>query len=278
MKKTAVILAALLLAQPALAHDTHADATYMANEAVLVVQGDLKIMFDPFYSNGFGTYPEVPDDMMKKVMAQTVPFDGIDGIFVSHVHGDHFDGPKVYDYMKINRDVHVFLPEKGASYIRELAREEDHILKRLVSFKLSEGGDPQKQVRGDLEVDAVRIPHSGWPTGRRDINNIVFRVTLDGGVTVMHMGDADVNDQHYVPHEDHWRAKHTHQAFPPYWYFGNEEGRTILSERLKVGHATGVHVPIKLPRGLAESGYDYFSKPGESRVIYLPVPKEKPAE
>ena len=59
MRILAFIIATFMLVMPAApvsAHDTHADATYMANEAVLVVQGDLKIMFDPFYSSGFGTY------------------------------------------------------------------------------------------------------------------------------------------------------------------------------------------------------------------------------
>jgi len=173
----------------------------------------------------------------------------------------------------------VFLPEQGAKVIRELAAEDDQILGRIVAFELTEGGKPKSAEKNGLKVDAVRIPHAGWPApARKDINNIVFRVTLGGGVTVMHMGDADINDQHYAPHEDHWRAKHTHQAFPPYWYFGNEEGRSILTKRLKVGHATGVHVPIKVPSGLASSDYDYFSKPGESRIIYLPDPNELPKE
>lgn len=272
MKKLSLILATLLMSTPAMAHDTHADATYMANEAVLIAQGDLKIMFDPFFTSGFGTYPEVPDEMMAKVVAQSAPFDGVDGIFVSHVHRDHFDGNKVFAYMQKNRDVNVFLPDQGMELLRQLAADDEQILNRLIPFALSEGGDPIKVIKNGLEVDAVRIPHSGWPRPeRKDVNNIVFRVTLADGVTVMHMGDADINDDHYAPHEDHWRAKHTHQAFPPYWYFGNEEGRSILTKRLQVGHATGIHVPIKVPGGLEK--YDYFSKPGESRVIYLPAPE-----
>ena len=63
LKHFALILVAAFLAMPAQAHDTHADATYMANEAVLVVQGETKVMFDPFYASGLGTYPEVPDEM-----------------------------------------------------------------------------------------------------------------------------------------------------------------------------------------------------------------------
>ncbi len=271
MKRITTLIAPLLLAAPISAHDVtqHADATYMANEAVLIAQGETKIMFDPFYATGFGTYREVPGDMMAKVMSQTAPFDGIDGVFVSHVHGDHFDGQKVYAYMQVNRDVLIFLPEQGAKLLRELAGGDPQILRRLVPFELTEGGDPMTIVKGDLYIDAVRIPHSGWPRkDRKDINNILFRVTLDNGVTVMHMGDADINDDHYAPYTDHWAARQTEHAFPPYWYFGNDEGRKILKERLKVKAATGVHVPIRVPRGL--ENFDYFSKPGESRVISLP--------
>lgn len=275
MKKATLILSSLCfaLAVPATAHETHADATYMANEAVLVVQGETKIMFDPFFANGFNNYQLVPDAMKTKVMQQAAPFDGIDAILVSHVHGDHFDAGETVDYMKANTDVNVFISAQGAEQLRELI-DDKSITDRIVPFALEEGDKPIKVTRGDITADAVRIPHSGWPSGRRNINNIVFRVTLDDGVTVMHMGDADVNDDHYAPYERHWREKHTHQAFPPYWFFGNEEGRTILTKRLKVGHSTGVHVPVKVPGGLARSDFDYFSKPGEVRIITLTAPKE----
>jgi len=261
------------LSAPAAAHDTHADATYMANEAVLVTQGELKIMFDPFYQTGFGTYPEIPEAMMAKVTAQIPPFDSIDAIFFSHVHGDHFDGPKLLAYMKTNTAVNAFMPEQGARLVRDLAEDNTQIKDRIIAFELAEGDAPITVTKGAITAEAVRIPHSGWPTGRRDINNILFRVSLADGVTVMHMGDADINDIHYAPYEDHWDARQTHHAFPPYWYLMSKDGRTILTERLKVGGATGIHVPIRLPRGL--SAYDYFSKPGESRVVHLPVPEEE---
>jgi L-ascorbate metabolism protein UlaG (beta-lactamase superfamily) len=274
MRKLLLSLAALSFAVPATAHETHADATYMANEAVLVVQGDTKIMFDPFFASGFNNYQLVPAEMKAKVMAQQTPFDGIDGVFVSHVHGDHFDADETMAYMEINTEVNVFISEQGGAQLRALS-DDKQILDRIVPFALTEGGDPISAIRGDLNVDAVRIPHSGWPSGRRDINNIVFRVTLDDGITVMHMGDADVNDDHYAPYEDHWRSTYTNHAFPPYWYFGAKEGEAILTKRLKVGASTGIHVPIKVPGGLARSDYDYFSKPGEVRMITLPEPKEK---
>jgi len=259
-----------VLAPNTFAHDDHADATYIANEGVLVVQGDLKVMFDPFFVSGFGTYTEVPENMLNKIKSQSPPFDGIDAIFVSHVHSDHFDAKAMFSYLNVNKKAMVFLPEKGAQQLMELAGEgANNFKERVIAFDLKEGGKPKTISKGDITVDAVRIPHSGWPESRRDVNNIVFRVTLANGVTVAHLGDADTNDAHYLPYAAHWGKRSVDHAFPPYWYLNNQTGQSILKNRIRATAVTGVHVPIEVPQALIESGFDYFSKPGESRVIQI---------
>ncbi len=50
----------------------------------------------------------------------------------------------------------------------------------------------------------IRIPHAGWPE-RASVSNLVFRITLDNNVTIMHMGDADSNDEHFQPYKDYWQ-------------------------------------------------------------------------
>jgi len=249
------------------AHDKTGQALYMANEAVMVSSGETRIMFDPFFATGFGTYAEVPGPMMAQVMAQQAPFDGVDAIFISHVHGDHFDGKKVHAYLQVNRTVKIYLPEQGASYLREAAGEDGQILERIIAFALAEGDPPKIVSNENLEIGAVRIPHSGWPTGRRDVNNIAFRVTLEGGVTVMHMGDADVNDVHYALYDDHWQERATDLAMPPYWMVTSRTGQKILTQRLNVKEAIGIHVPKKRPMDLLLSGEDYFYEPGDTREI-----------
>ena len=81
------------------------------------------------------------------------------------------------------------------------------------------------------------------------------------------MGDADPRRQHFIPHKEHWAAKRTDTAFPPYWFLTSLQGRNILSDDMNVAKSTGVHVPLKIPTDLKESGQDYFSKPGETREI-----------
>jgi len=99
------------------------------------------------------------------------------------------------------------------------------------------------------------------------LQNMVYRVSLDGGTTVMHMGDADVNDAHYAPFDDHWQKQITDTAFPPYWFLTSETGQTILKDRLNTKRVIGVHVPLNEPQDLKDSGQDYFSVSGDTRPL-----------
>jgi len=137
---------------------------------------------------------------------------------------------------------------------------------RFVPMGLEYGQDPLTVAFDGLQVEAVRIPHAGGPA-RRALENLVYRVTLDGAATVMHMGDADPALEHYAPFSDHWAAQKTDTAFPPYWFFLSPDGVTIVDETLNADRAIGVHVPVQLPADLAASGREYFAEPGEVRAL-----------
>lgn len=256
-----------LTALPTSAHETHADATYLANEAILVSQGDVKILFDPFFPSGFGTYQEVSPEMRSAIMKNEAPFGGIDAVFVSHVHPDHFSATDMVAYMEANKSVHLFVSTQGVEMMGEETSKQNEIFKRVHGIALKNGDAPKTITVGKIKAETVRIPHSGWPTRMENVSNLVFRVTLDSAVTVIHMGDADVNDDHFSPHNAHWQARTTDHAFPPYWFLGSDKGNTIATTRINAKKATGIHVPIIVPTELTSGTHDYFSKPGESRVI-----------
>ena len=132
-----------------------------------------------------------------------------------------------------------------------------------------EAGDTAEAITiGEITAAAVRIPHAGWPApARASIQNMVYRVTLGDGATVIHMGDADPRRQHFIPHKDHWAEQRTDTAFPPYWFLTSLQGRNILEDDMNVEKSIGIHVPLKIPADLKESGQDYFSVSGETREI-----------
>ncbi|MDJ0920086.1 MAG: MBL fold metallo-hydrolase [Henriciella sp.] len=267
--KTIVFLALTLGHLSAAAHEhghTGAEATYLGNEAIMVTEDGAKILFDPLFPNGFGIYQMVPSDMRSALMAGEAPYDNVDAIFVSHMHADHFEVGAVIAYLERHLETRLYAPQQAVELMKVETDPDSAIFDRVIGIGLERLDTPETYTLGDIQIDAVRIPHAGWP-GRAEISNLVFRATLPDGTTVMHMGDADPNLVHFEPYEDHWNAKRTDTAFPPYWFFLGGDGPLILSQTLNAKTAVGVHVPMVVPADLIASGADYLSVPGETRAV-----------
>lgn len=281
--KSLALTAALFLTLPqmAAAHgDTHqsgdhqeseaqaAQAHYLANSAVLITEGETKVLFDPLFHNNFGQYQLVPDDVRAAIFASSGPFAGVDAVFISHAHGDHFNAGDANQYLSQNSDVRFIAPQQAIDNMKKHEGWSEAFTSRITAVNLEYGDAPVTIKVGDITATAVRIPHAGWPDPRRvSVQNMVYRVSIDGGATVMHMGDADPREQHYTPFANHWQAKQTDTAFPPYWFFLSDGGTDILTNTLNVQDAVGVHVPIKVPQSLQDSGAQYFSTLGEIRAV-----------
>ena len=231
----------------------------------MVRDGQSTILFDPLYPNGFGTYQMVPEATRQALMAGDAPYEQVDAIFISHMHPDHFSVDEVILYLERHKQVRLYAPSQAVEWMREEAKN-DAIFERVIAVPLERLAAPLTYQEGELVIDVVRIPHAGWP-GRADVSNLVWRVTLTEGVTVMHLGDADPDDAHFAAHADHWTATRTDVAYPPYWFFLSQDGQRIVDSRLNAKTATGVHVPIKLPPDLFVSGQDFLHKPGETRTL-----------
>lgn len=239
--------------------------TYLGNEGIMVSDGHTRILFDPLFPNGFGTYQMVPEHMRDAIMAGEAPYHDVDAIFISHMHPDHFSVGEIIAYLEAHERVQFYAPAQAVDWMREETTNEA-IFERVTGVPLERLDAPLSYRHGTLDIDVVRIPHAGWP-GRADVSNLVWRVTLEDGITVMHLGDADPNDFHYSPHAEHWRETTTTMAYPPYWFFTSGDGPMILETRLNAQAATGIHVPINLPADLFISGADFFHDPGETRQL-----------
>lgn len=247
------------------AHEHSAIATYLGNEGIMVQNGESKIIFDPFFHNNYNHYQLVPEEIRQALFKNKPPYDNIDAIFISHAHGDHFAADDMLKFLKAHPKAKLIAPQQAIDKIIALENSES-VIKQTLAVKLNRGDAPKTLKLDDLLIEAVRIPHAGWP-GRAEISNLVFRVTLGKTVTVMHMGDADPNDEHFKPYKDYWQKNLTNTAFPPYWFFTSEDGQIILDERINAEKHIGVHVPVKVPVDLEMTGEMYFSKPSEHKSI-----------
>ncbi len=264
-----------LLVIPCWAADAGADAEarYIANMGVMIEHGATRVLFDPLFKNDFDTYDPVPPGIEASLLAGEEPWDGIDAVFVSHYHGDHFDPQTMLSLLRAQPAIRLFAPEQAALAIRELVDEqEDEVLERIEGLALA-NGEPAVDIEIDsLFIEAIRVPHAGWPNRHAHVENLVFRGTLDNSATVMHLGDADTVDEHYAVQAGHWEERHTHFAMPPYWFFLSGDGRRILETRIRADHAIGMHVPTEVPDDASArppelQDADLFTRPGETRAI-----------
>jgi len=243
----------------------HSELIYLGNEGILIKKGKTKILFDPFFHNDYGVYQLVPDDIKRAILNGQAPYDQISLLLISHAHEDHFSVDIVLSYLAKHPNVVLIAPEQAIEQLEALGLAKS-IRSRIVEINLEYGEDAKQVKVSGLNVEAIRIAHAGWPA-RKEVQNLVYRVTLENELTVMHMGDADPQMEHFEPYQKHWLAKRTDTAFPPYWFYSSPQGIKILQETINSKKSIGIHVPKKVPESLIRSGFDYLSIPGELRNI-----------
>lgn len=245
---------------------------YLANEAVMVTRGETKILFDPLFNESFGQYQLVPDAVRAAIFAGEPPYDGIDAIFVSHYHDDHFSPSDMLQLLRLQPQVRLYAPAQASVALQDLATAADEtLMTRVTGLDLAYQDAPVTIRADNLEIGAARIPHAGWPTARTDVQNIAFRVVLDESGTVLHLGDADPRLVHFASASEYWQAREIDLALPPYWFFSSAEGNEILAKRLRALRSIGIHVPQRfsdpssVPPALKD--YELFTRPGETRAF-----------
>jgi L-ascorbate metabolism protein UlaG (beta-lactamase superfamily) len=267
---SSILLIATLNADVCLGDDPETGrATYIANEGVMVELGQTRVLFDPLFRYPHDYYQAIPAEMEQSIIAGSGIFEGIDAVFISHYHADHFSPEMILQLMRSQNKVALFAPGQAVSALYRVAGPDDQeSFARITSLDLAYGDSPKLIEFDDITVEAVLIPHSGWPKVHQNVENLSFRVTLENDLTVVHMGDADPNKRHFSDHEEYWSKRKTDAAFPPYWFFLAPGGRDILDHYIKPARVVGTHIPADPSNRDAElAGFDIFTQPGETREL-----------
>lgn len=70
--KRLIVLLWLTILSPSIVLAHQSSAIYVANEAVLISNGQNKVLFDPFFHQAFGTYQLVPADTKQAIFQSLV--------------------------------------------------------------------------------------------------------------------------------------------------------------------------------------------------------------
>lgn len=245
------------------------EVTYLGNEGLLVSKAKHKILFDPFFHNAFDSLQLVPKSIARAIMKGQKPYDGVELIFVSHAHEDHFSAIDMKRFLRAYRNAKLIAPKQAVEELAALPGTAG-LMSQVIAVDLNFGDAPWQTRIGDIQIEAVRIAHKGWPE-RKDIENLVFRVTIENTpgdkLTVMHLGDADPDAIHFTPFAPFWQKQRTDTAFPPYWFYLSAEGNQILDRQINSARSIGIHVPVEVPDELRATGKPFFTRPADKRTL-----------
>lgn len=252
------------------------NAGVMTQHAAIGDSGGAKFLFDPLYDDHFGSLAELTPDLIEAIIAGAPPYDGVDAVFVSHAHGDHFSVSQLTRMLEAQDQLVLVLPSQGLDQLREGSDWQAAFEARVRPIALENGEASEPMAIAGASVEAFRSPHAGWPDRHANVHNITYRVSVMGKFAsvsrVMHLGDADPAPVHYEALEEFLQAKRTGLAMVPFWFTNREDLEQILDEGLNAQSMVAVHVPAKVPDRLEKGDWTYFSKVGE--VLEIPAVQE----
>jgi UDP-MurNAc hydroxylase len=116
--------------------------TYLSSAAILVETDDAALLCDPWLVDGafYGSWAHYPP-----LDVEPEEFDDVDGIYVSHIHPDHFDPATL---RRMNTDVPVYIHDYRWDYLRDEIEELGFDVHEL------EHGS-RTHVAGDLHVNIL---------------------------------------------------------------------------------------------------------------------------
>lgn len=273
LRAAAAALSCALSAFTTAVADQPLSVTYLGNAGVLVEQGETKVLFDPLFRLQHNYYRSVPDHLENALMSGEPPFDGVDAVLVTHYHLDHFSPNLVLNYLVLNPEVQLYAPQQAVEALQQFsAGQEEAFLERVTGLNLSQYGNPFSQRSGALQVEILRIPHSGWPDNNQGVQNLVYRVTLADGSSVLHLGDSEAQTELFQRFSEHWAARDNRLVLAPFWFQQSRQGLVILNEILKAGTVLNVHVPSEVSENPSlwpkeYQGQDLLLKPGVKRRL-----------
>lgn len=206
---------------------------YIGNEGFLISANGSAVLIDALHA-AEGTYMGPRRVDLRTIQAAQAPFDRVQHLLFSHRHYDHFEAAMAASYLRLHRHVGLTSSPQVAEPVRKqlgVANQVRAVLPQenaLVSFEA-----------GSARVTAYRIRHSG--ARNRQIQNLVHVIEI-GGRRVAHLGDADMDValfEHYLDREEPVDV-----ALVPYWFYGSEAGREIITKVLRPAEVIGMHVSV----------------------------------
>lgn len=214
------------------------EVQYIANEGVLISVDGRRVVIDGLHRE-YSSYPFLPEPHQGRLEAAAAPFDGIDLILVSHIHGDHFHPESVARYMQHSSKTVLASSEQVVREMQTHVPQFESIGPRVITVT------PPLTQRTSRTVGGIDVEFLGLGHGTRrhsEVQNLGHVFTL-GGKKMLHVGDADTAANIFDALDLDQAGIDI--AFLPLWFLTDPAGQAVVREHIKPRQIVAIHMPAR---------------------------------
>jgi len=236
-----VFLAALLLSTllSGLAAPLGADITLtqLANEGVIISDGETRILIDGMVVEPYSVYGGLPPEVIPLFDQVSGPFSGIDLVLASHRHHDHNQPLFACQFLQNSSATRFVSSPQVIGLMREKCRTFMTTSPRVDEVNPQYGEPHVIRMEGAM-VTVFPLSHGVRKYAK--IQNYGHLIEM-GGITLMHIGDAAMDPRDFA------RAGldkvKIDVALIPFWYFQPGPGSEVMKRFFDAPDKVAVHIP-----------------------------------
>ncbi|HAS47118.1 MAG TPA: hypothetical protein DCS93_41935 [Microscillaceae bacterium] len=222
--------------------------TYIANEGVFLQKKDKKVLIDALHEKYRPIYLYPSTKLRLKMEKGLFPFQGVDLVLVSHLHGDHFGASSCARQLKNNPQTTLI----GSKQIRDSLQKTSLFSAIQPQIKVATQTEPI--TIHDIPVKILKIAHVnkyryGW------VQNFGYIVNLDGQ-KVLHIGDAEVSKEIFAPFQ--LPKENIEVAVLPIWFLVSSKGKQLVTQYIRPRHIIASHISVGDEKNATRRIKQYF--------------------
>jgi len=239
--------------------NTALTVTYLGNCSFLYQCNDEKVLIDPFGTEYENFFYLLSDETQKTIIEGTSPFNNIDILLITHVHGDHFNPFLAERFLLKNPDTKMVCPPQVFNQMKDSCLNIRQIVAQIITPELAISESKTETIKG-IPLTTIRMQHgtdrslegvdTASYTEYEKTENYGFLIQL-GNKNIFHQGDAslkintkalpEINGKINVAHLSYfdWDStsfnilKNRLQAEKVIFMHGTQPGKELETEQFK---------------------------------------------